>query len=78
MTDSRKKPAVAFWATVVVSIALLYAISFGPAMWLFWSEWTPAGYYDVLRFIYAPIFHIMDHGPEPISRALIRYGALFR
>jgi len=77
MTD-RNKPGVVFWGTVVVvALPFLYVASFGPAMWLFWSEWTPAGYYDVLQLIYAPIFHIMDHGPEPISHALIRYGALF-
>jgi hypothetical protein len=34
MTD-RKKPGMAFWATVVVVVALLaYLLSFGPACWL--------------------------------------------
>src|SRR5438552_45756 len=34
MTD-RKKPGVAFWATVVVVVGLMaYALSFGPAVWL--------------------------------------------
>jgi hypothetical protein len=34
MTD-RKKPGVAFWETVVVvSIPLLYVLSFGPACWM--------------------------------------------
>jgi|GEM_PF-6597946 len=31
---SRKKPGVAFWATVVVVVALLYVASFGPACWI--------------------------------------------
>jgi hypothetical protein len=34
MTD-RKKPGVAFWATVVVVVVLMaYPLSFGPACWL--------------------------------------------
>jgi hypothetical protein len=31
---SHKKPGVAFWATVVVVVVLLYVASFGPACWL--------------------------------------------
>ena len=34
MTD-RKKPGVAFWATVVLVVVLtLYVLSFGPACWI--------------------------------------------
>jgi len=32
--SSRKKPGVAFWATVVVVVLLAYPISFGPACWI--------------------------------------------
>jgi len=35
MSESRKKPGVAFWATVAVMMAVvLYPLSFGPACWL--------------------------------------------
>ena len=35
MTSDRKKPGVAFWATVVVVVGLMaYPLSFGPACWL--------------------------------------------
>jgi hypothetical protein len=34
MTPSRKKPGVAFWATVVVVVALVYVLSFGPVCWI--------------------------------------------
>ena len=34
MTSSRKQPGVAFWATVVVVVVLLYVASFGPACWI--------------------------------------------
>jgi hypothetical protein len=30
---SRKKPGVAFWATVAVFVVLAYPLSFGPACW---------------------------------------------
>jgi hypothetical protein len=31
---NRKKPGVAFWATVVVVGAVLYVLSSGPALWI--------------------------------------------
>jgi hypothetical protein len=35
MSDDRKKPGVAFWASVaVVCLPLLYVLSFGPACWI--------------------------------------------
>jgi hypothetical protein len=35
MTSDRKKPGVAFWATVALLVApLFYVLSFGPACWL--------------------------------------------
>ena len=34
MTSSRKKPGVAFWATVVVVVLVAYPLSFGPACWI--------------------------------------------
>ncbi len=35
MTSDRKQPGVAFWASVVVVVALVaYALSFGPACWI--------------------------------------------
>jgi hypothetical protein len=35
MTIDRKKPGVAFWATVVVAAVLVaYPLSFGPACWI--------------------------------------------
>jgi hypothetical protein len=34
MSEERKKPGVAFWATVVLVAVLAYPLSFGPACWL--------------------------------------------
>src|SRR5262249_29277942 len=39
MSSSHKKPAMAFWATVVVVMLLVaYPLSFGPACWWFTSS----------------------------------------
>jgi DMSO reductase anchor subunit len=35
MTSDRKKPGVAFWATVVLSVVVLYCLSAGPVIWLY-------------------------------------------
>jgi hypothetical protein len=41
MTD-RKKPGVAFWASVVVTAVLIgYPLSFGPACWLCGNDILP-------------------------------------
>jgi hypothetical protein len=35
MTSDRKKPGVAFWATVVLVVVVVgYPLSFGPACWI--------------------------------------------
>jgi hypothetical protein len=51
MTD-RKKPGVAFWATVVV-VLLLYPLSFGPACWL--ASRTDTGKNAVFKTVYWPL-----------------------
>jgi hypothetical protein len=33
MSDERTKPGLAYWATVVVAVLLLYPVGFGPACW---------------------------------------------
>jgi hypothetical protein len=42
MTSDRKKPGVAFWATVGLVVVLVgYPLSAGPAMWIADREWQP-------------------------------------
>jgi multisubunit Na+/H+ antiporter MnhB subunit len=53
---SRKKPGVAFWATVVVVcvlVLLLYVLSWGPAAWLF--TFGPRWLQYQLYYLYAPL-----------------------
>jgi hypothetical protein len=60
MTD-RKKPGVAFWATVVVVVALAYPLSFGPACWII----SRARQWNVLwaaaNLIYSPVLQVWNH-----------------
>ena len=60
MTD-RKKPGVAFWATVGLVVVLLYVASFGPACWIISRIKNPTAKYA--EIIYWPILRIaaLDH-----------------
>jgi hypothetical protein len=79
MTTSRKKPGVAFWATVLVVVVLvLYPLSVGPAEWLVNSLpegnfSAAANAYDVA---YCPLWFTAEHC-KPINSALIWYTNLF-
>jgi hypothetical protein len=53
MSDDRKKPGLAFWATVVLVAVLMYPISFGPACWV--SLRNNAGG-RLVGAVYYPIF----------------------
>jgi len=56
MTSSRKKPGVAFWATVVV-VALLvaYPLSIGPTIWIADHRLLPDPVKQPLRYFYYPL-----------------------
>src|SRR4029453_18637396 len=64
----RKKPGVAFWATVVVVVALVaYPLSFGPACWIS-SRVQPSG--NVVSVIYKPVILAWLRGPPPVEQVL--------
>ena len=72
---SRKKPGVAFWATVVVVAALVaYPLSFGPACWIS-SRVQPSG--EVVTMAYGPIARAWCHGPTAVRKAIDRYANLW-
>jgi hypothetical protein len=89
---SRKKPGVAFWATVVVTVALiLYPLSFGPACWWFsttepldvflasvMSSARGSTYSDsaCAPDIYWPLGWAVDHMGETPSEILGWYGRI--
>jgi len=75
MSESKKKPGVAFWATVVVVVVpLFYVLSFGPACWLAYRDalsmrWT--------GIVFHPLVVAAIDGPQPIRRVLAGYAELF-
>jgi hypothetical protein len=73
MTD-RKKPGVAFWATVVVVVALVmgYPLSIGPAIWL-----TARGYFReaTVQSFYLPVLWSAAQA-ESLESAVTWWGTL--
>jgi hypothetical protein len=64
---SRKQPGVAFWATVVVVVLLLYVASIGPACWL--TSRARSGS-NSLATVYRPVTLLMtiDDSPAELRR----------
>ena len=76
MTD-RKKPGVAFWATVTLVVVVLYVASLGPAQWLSSNGWLPRWVDGPLSWVYFPLSWIYFNGPEPIHDMLDWYSDLW-
>ncbi len=72
---SRKKPGVAFWATVVVVVVLVaYPLSFGPACWI--SSRLNAGTRAV-TVVYRPVtWCFSDNYDGPLDNAVRWYAGL--
>jgi hypothetical protein len=82
MTD-RKKPGVAFWATVVVVVVLMaYPLSFGPACWWFCSNCSDAEFSHVpeASVLYLPFGWIYSCSPKEswLESAIGWYATVFR
>ena len=74
MSEPRKKPGVAFSATVAVVVVLVaYPLSMGPAAWLAWQDWTPQWALMAYGRFYSPILHLAASGPQPIYDLVDRY-----
>src|SRR5262245_14986656 len=61
MTSSRKKPGVAFWATVVVVVVLLYPLSFRPVCWMAEMEIVPV---NSVAHMYSPVIKLVESLPD--------------
>jgi hypothetical protein len=76
MSEPKKKPGVAFWASVVVVALLAYPLSFGPACWLTAQPWQNVfnndGWDMPPRWmqIYRPFGVILNEGDSPIKSAV--------
>ena len=78
MSEPRKKPGVAFWASVVVVVGLiLYPLSFGPECW--WRSRWPYLPFPEVRAVsraYTPIGWAMRNAPKRVARVLRWYATL--
>ncbi len=73
---SRKQPGVAFWATVVVVVALAgYPLSFGPACWIS-ARVQPTG--EFVAVVYRPLLvaWIENRFPSWIDGVLGTYARM--
>jgi hypothetical protein len=78
MTADRKKPGVAFWATVVLVAALVaYPLSFGPFCWLVYHDHLPNGRATrSALYFYSPII-FAARSSEFIAGAMSGYVRLW-
>lgn len=77
---SRKKPGVAFSATVALVVVLVgYPLSFGPACWWFTRTTHDSAFGMTFTQHYAPRFYwplgwLAANGPTPVANAINWYG----
>ena len=76
MTSDRKKPGVAFWATVGLAVVLLYVASFGPACWIGTQTNGGRGTDLCLTVFYWPILQARHHGPNRLATVLDWYACV--
>jgi len=75
MNPSGKKPGVAFWATVLVLVALVaYPLSLGPACRIAMRE---GALRPPIARVYRPLILAASDGPKPIQSALSWFAELF-
>jgi hypothetical protein len=73
---SRKKPGVAFWATVVLVVVLVgYPLSFGPWCWAISRSGELHGPASE-SFFYQPILWMWWKSPQAIDKFISRYANL--
>jgi hypothetical protein len=70
MSHERKKPGVAFWATVVVGMLIGYPLSLGPACWLYHKAGGPDWFYYLIQIIWDPLYWVIAHTPDPVAQWL--------
>ena len=73
MTSDRKKPGVAYWATVVVVVLGGYVLSVGPAEYLFQRRLLPDWAVVAGQWFYLPLGAL----PERLTDWIERYAEWF-
>jgi hypothetical protein len=76
MSESRKKPGVAFCATVVVVALAAYPLSWGPTCRILWGMGMPLWGREWYLTIYSPLLWIYEQSPPSIQHAVQWYCGL--
>jgi hypothetical protein len=74
MTSSQKKPGMAFWATVVVVVLVVYVLSFGPVY--SFAKAHPSAL-EPLLFLYRPLLLVASR-IHLLHDFLLWWSGLFR
>jgi hypothetical protein len=76
MSETRKRPGIAFWVTVAtVCLLLLYPLSFGPWCW-FAAQQAEIGSEVTRSSLYRPILWAWFHNVPAMSSAIGWYANL--
>ena len=75
MASDRKKPGMAFWASMAVVGLVLYVLSVGPAVWLQFDV-LPESTFPAFEFVYGPL-GFAARQTEPTNKALDWYIGLW-
>jgi len=73
MTSDRKKPGVAFWATVVVVLVALYVASCGPVHCLYRKCGHPQLLGETIYAFYFPFGFVIQNSPPRIRDRIEKY-----
>jgi hypothetical protein len=77
MTTSRKSSSAAFWATVVLVVALVgYPLSFGLFNRMVYNNQLSGETNHRLTIFYGPMFWLSEHGPLPVRQVIEWYCGL--
>jgi hypothetical protein len=75
---NRKKPGVAFWASVVVVVGLVvYPLAYGPIGWLCERPNCPQWFARLIDCLYMPLLSLIAHAPTQIQTAWESYVHIF-
>jgi hypothetical protein len=70
MSEGQKRPSVGFWATTaLVMLLIVYALSIGPATWLYWHCGMPMWLALTIHYVYGPLRWLAEK--SEVSEALL-------
>jgi hypothetical protein len=60
MSDNHRQPGIAFWFTVVLTMTLIYPLSFAAVCALDEFDLVPTWSYGALQTVYAPLIRVVE------------------